>query len=85
MSFCKYLREHTQDNDINLFIREYPFIFQQIPDEIMSCKKIKSYLHYNNYYDICYVYRDRLFSKIWMKYFKWKLMLSENNNEFIDR
>lgn len=81
MSFYKYLNTNIKDDDdIKLLINYYPSIFEQLPDKVLNCKKIKHFINHNNNN---YFLKDKLFLKIWMKYFKWKLLY--NNTEFVNR
>lgn len=78
MSFYEYLKKNlNDDNDVKLLVHEYPFIFQQLPNQVLNCKKIKHILNHHNYDDY-FIYKDRLFSKIWLKYFKWKLLYNND-------
>lgn len=75
MSFYTYLRNNLNDCDIQNFIHEYPLIFQHLPDEVMSCKRIKSYIDHDDNNMI----KNALFTKIWLDYFKWKLYYDDDD------
>lgn len=58
------------------FLKRYSNIMTILPNIIMTSKKIKNFLIH--FYNIVY-FDDLNFKNIWMDYFKWKLLKTDQN------
>jgi hypothetical protein len=76
ITFYEYLKIFNNYNLEYKFIQLYPNIFNIIPDEIMSYKKLKDILKEH----IPYIEYNILFKDVWLNYFKYNLI---SDNEVI--
>lgn len=84
-TFYNYLENIQYENNFeesveNIFLKLYPFVFDILPNKILTNKQIKLLLQSNsniNYLDYA------LFKNVWLNYFKWKLNQNYKDTKFI--